>query len=163
MEHACPSGSTLSAPCGCCTQSYQALEKARWVECLSSNPLLGGWALSTIPAKHSSLVRTVHCCRPAAAANGHIRLEIEIPRWAPEPFPPPPPAATHLGDPPVRLVAGASVGRAGGWRKPRACQPGSSRTALLGCIGGPPLWSGPVAGSQASRPPLCQQLPHKPP
>lgn len=52
-------------------------------------PLLGGWALSTIPAKHSSLVRTVCCCHPAAAANGHIRLEIEIPRWAPESSPRP--------------------------------------------------------------------------
>lgn len=118
-------------PCGCCTQSYQALEKARWVECLSSNPLLGGWALSTIPAKHSSLVRTVHCCRPAAAANGHIRLEIEIPRWAPEPFPPPPRLpliwGTHLC---ALLLGPLSAGQGAG---------GSQGLVSLG-VPGRPCW-----------------------
>lgn len=92
------------------------------MECLSlptPTPHLAGWACKTIPAKPSSLVRTVCCCHPAAAADGHIRLEIEIPQWAPGHLPS---AATHLGDPPVRLVGGASLRRAGDGRKPGARQ-----------------------------------------
>lgn len=81
-----------------------------------------------------------------------------MPCWAPEPSRLPPLVwGTHLC---TLLVGPLSEEQRTGQGLGR--QPGSSRAALLGHVGGPPLWPGPVAGSQASRPPLCQLLPHKP-